>query len=572
MRRVGGGTLLAVIGAMACTGVAAPALAGGQIVVEAPVPSANVLPRTRAERSNYLETSTYADVVAFVDSLRLAGLQYTLGLLGRSTEGRWLSYVVASRPAVGSPEEARRLGRPIVYVQANIHAGEVEGKEALLALVRDLLADPKPNVLDSIVLVALPMYNTDGNERFAPQAVNRSEQNGPEMVGQRPNGQGLDLNRDYVKAEAPETQASLTLLARWNPDLFVDLHTTDGSFHGYALTYAPPLAPVGIAGPFVRDSLLPVLRQRMRARDGFETFDYGNFDTEEAGYRGGVAGASRSAGDTAVHAWETYDHRPRYGVNYVGIRGRAAILSEAFSHDPFERRVKSTYAFVRELLSLAAERPASFRRIARATASGPAVGSMLAIRARMTSHPYRGPVIVEDLEHVADSTALTQPGVPRGMRRTGRYRTLQLDVYDRFDPEYSIAVPAAYAVPAERNDIVRALRMHGIVVEQVASAIETRTASFAIDSIVHAKRPFQGHNETTVHGHWLAPRTVTLAAGSYLVPTSQALGALAVYLLEPESDDGLVTWNTLDNVIQGGADFPVARVLMLPGVARRAVP
>ena len=562
---------IAIAGAAGC-GLLAPESARGQITVEVPVPSAKVLPKTRAERSGYLETSTYADVNAFIDSLRLAELPYTLGLLGRSPEGRWLSYIVATRRKVNSAADARRLGLPIVYVQGNIHAGEVEGKEALLALVRDLLAEPRPNVLDSIVLVALPMYNTDGNEKLAPQAVNRSEQNGPEMVGQRPNGQGLDLNRDYVKAEAPETRATLALLARWDPDLFVDLHTTDGSFHGYALTYAPPLAPVGIAGPFVRDSMLPILRQRMRARDGFETFDYGNFDVEDASYRGGFAGAGRAPGDTAVHAWETYDHRPRYGVNYLGIRGRAAILSEAFSHDPFERRVKSTYAFVHEILSLAAQRPASFRRLARAQAAGPKTGSMVAIRAHMTRTPYRGPVIVEGLERLADTTLLTQPGVPRGMRRTGEYRTLQLDVYDRFDAEYSVPVPAAYAIPADRDDVVRALRMYGITVHRLTAPARAPVTAFMVDTISHARRIFQGHNETTLHGRWLAPRATTLAAGSYLVRTAQPLGALAVYLLEPESDDGFVTWNTLDTALKEGAEFPVVRVGRVPTVSGKAVP
>jgi hypothetical protein len=561
-----------VSAAVASAALLAPAASGAQITVEAPLPSAHVLPRTRAERSGYTETSTYADVNAFVDSLRIAELPFTLGLMGRTTEGRWLSYLVLTRRKVNTPADARRLGLPIVYVQANIHAGEVEGKEALLALVRDLLAEKKPNVLDSLVLIAVPIYNADGNEKFAPQAVNRSEQNGPEMVGQRPNGQGLDLNRDYVKAEAPETRAALAVLERWDPDLFVDLHTTDGSFHGYALTYAPPLAPVGVAGPFVRDSLLPVLRERMRSRDGFETFDYGNFDVEDAGYRGGAAGAARAAGDTAVHAWETYDHRPRYGVNYLGIRGRAAILSEAFSHDPFEKRVESTYAYVHEILSLAARKRASFNRIRRAQAAGPRAGSQLAIRARMTAHPFRGPIIVEDLERVADSTELTQPGVPRGMRRTGRYRTITLDIYDRFDPEYSVPVPAGYAIPADRGDLVRALRMHGIGVEQLKAASRTKGIAFVVDSIAHATRKFQGHNETTLRGRWLAPRTITLESGSYVVRTSQPLGALAVYLLEPESDDGLVTWNTLDSALQRGAEFPVVRLPALPAASRRAVP
>ncbi|MGH7634981.1 MAG: M14 family zinc carboxypeptidase, partial [Gemmatimonadaceae bacterium] len=225
------------------------------------------LPRTRAERSNYTETSTYADVIAFIDSLQRAGVPMTRQLLGRTTEGRELPLLVLSRPLVTTPAQARALHRPIVYVQANIHAGEVEGKEALLALVRDL-ATQRRGVLDSIVLIAIPIYNADGNEKFAPQAVNRTEQNGPERVGQRPNAQGFDLNRDYVKAEAPETRASLEAFERWDPDVFVDLHTTDGSFHGYALTYAPSLTPASLsAGAYTRDSLLPELRRRMKARD-----------------------------------------------------------------------------------------------------------------------------------------------------------------------------------------------------------------------------------------------------------------------------------------------------------------
>lgn len=566
-----------ILAVIAIAGAAGCAAATSRMPAPASAPSGAValrgpLPRTHAEWTNYLETSDYSEVVAFLDSLRQAGLPVALGTLGRSPEGRDIPYAIASRPLVRTPEEARRLGRPVVYVQGNIHAGEVEGKEALLALLRDLLANPKADVLDSIVLVAVPIYNIDGNEKFGSQATNREEQNGPARVGERANGQGLDLNRDYVKAEAPETRASLAAFNAWDPDLFVDLHTTDGSFHGYALTYAPPLAPVGSAAPFVRDSLLPVIRERMRARDGFETFDYGNFDVEDASYRGGFAGAGRAPGDTAVHAWETYDHRPRYGVNYVGLRGRAAVLSEAFSHDPFERRVKSTYAFVSELLSLTAERASSFARLARVNATGPAAGTMLAIRSRMTRTPYRGPVIVEDMERLPDSMDLSEPGVPRGKRRTGHYRTLQLDVYDRFDPEYSVPVPAAYAIPPERDDIVRALRMHGVIVERTVAPVEAAVTAFTVDSISHAKRPFQGHNETTLHGRWLAPRTATLVAGTYLVPTAQSLGAVAVYLLEPESDDGLVTWNTLDGVLHDGAEFPVVRVPAAPAVARRAVP
>ena len=233
-------------------------------------------PKTRAERTNYQETSRYADVVAFLVALK-GRPELVFGSIGKTNEGRDIPYVVASRPRVASPDEAKKLGRPVIYVQGNIHAGEVEGKEALLAILRDLTASPRPNALDSVVLIAVPIYNADGNERFASQERNRRSQNGPEMVGVRENAQGLDLNRDYVKAEAPETRASLAMFNAWDPDVFVDLHTTNGSYHGYSLTYAPALNGAAPLAVWTRDQMMGVLRQRMQTRRGFATFDYGDF-------------------------------------------------------------------------------------------------------------------------------------------------------------------------------------------------------------------------------------------------------------------------------------------------------
>ena len=162
-----------------------------------------------------------------------AALKIRVGFIGRTMQGRDVPYVIASRPLVTTPLEAKRLGRPIVYVQANIHSGEVEGKEAMLAMLRDLtLHSPKLNVLDSVVLIVVPDYNADCDWTPAPQARNRGAQQGPEMVGTRPDAQGINLNRDYIRAETPETKGSLAMFNAWDPDVFVDLHTTDGSFHG----------------------------------------------------------------------------------------------------------------------------------------------------------------------------------------------------------------------------------------------------------------------------------------------------------------------------------------------------
>ena len=528
-------------------------------------------PRTRPELTRYQESSRYADVRKFLDSLRTIGAPVTFGFIGKTTEGRDIPYVIASRPQVQTPTQAKALGRPIVYVQGNIHAGEVEGKDALLALLRDLTFSPKPDALDSVVLIAVPIYNADGNERLASQSINRTEQNGPELVGVRANAQNLDLNRDYVKAEAPETRASLAMFNTWDPDVFVDLHTTDGSFHGYALTYSPSLNPAAVfGGIYARDSLLPVLRERMRTRDGFEVFDYGNFISDE---RGLIADSSVREG------WATYDSRPRFGTNYYGVRGRIGILSEAYSHDSLARRIASTYAFVKEILSLAAEKGQAIRSLsARADSQPLAWGrapdsvQMVAVRSQLIANPPSVDVIKEDLIKTGDSSR-TQPGVPRGERRSGVFKTTRMPVYDRFTSTLDRLPPAAYVIAPQDTAVVTLLRLHGVRVERSDSSWTARGETFTIDSIITAPRPFQGHHEVRLKGTWQRGLQ-SLPPRSFIVSTAQPRGALIVYLLEPESDDGFTTWNLFDADLKKGGRFPVTRIFDLSrrgrGPARRS--
>lgn len=523
----------------------------------APLPAAvdrGLLPSTRAERSNYTETSRYADVVAFIDSLEKLGAPIVVGSIGKTTEGRDIPYLIASRPVVRTPEEARRLGRPVAYVQGNIHAGEVEGKEALQALLRDLVFERRRNVLDSVVLIAVPIYNADGNEAVGPQERNRPSQNGPQLVGGRASARELNLNRDYVKAEAPETRASLAMFGEWNPDVFVDLHTTNGSYHGYALTYSPPLTPAAPLAGYTQSVWLPALRERMRGRRGFETFDYGNFLTDER---------ALAAPTPAAEGWATFDHRPRYSTNYYGMRNGIAILSEAYSHDPFARRVAATDAFVREILSLTAERAAEIRRL-RAAAAEQGAGQVVPIRSRLTQSPIVTDVVVEDVVSTGDSSR-TEPGVPRGRRRTGDFHAVRMPVFDRFDPTLSVNVRRGYFITGQHPAVMELLVAHGIAVELIDNSRVSFLERFTIDSVVRATRAFEGHNEERVTGRWFAG-TESVPAGSYFIPTGQPLGRLVVYLLEPESDDGLVTWNYFPGLSRGST-FPIARAATGPGAS-----
>jgi Zinc carboxypeptidase len=487
--------------------------------------------------------------LGFLDSLQRAGAAIRVGTLGFSPEGRWVPYVLAARPLVASPAEARRRGNPVVYLQGNIHAGEVEGKEAAQMLLRDLTIGPLSRLLDSLVLIVVPIYNTDGNERLAPGKVNRPGQNGPDTVGRNPNGQELNLNRDYVKLEAPETRGAAALITAWDPDVFIDLHTTNGSYHGYVLTYAPGLNPnTNPANDFVRDRLLPAVRERMRRRHDEATFSYGNFRNQEP--------------DSLAQGWETYDPRPRFGTNWMGLRGRLAILSEGYSNADFRTRIVATYNFVREILGFVAEHRGAIASIV-AASDRPTVDSVT-VRS-VLGPPTRQEVIAEITRAAGEGAG----GFAR-RQRTGVYRPIRMPVFDRFVASRREALPSAYLLPQRFGDLVTLLRRQGIVVERLRSAWSGPGERFSIDSVV-AEPLFEGHRTVRVEGHWGEPVPFQARSGWYLVRTAQPLGMLAAYLLEPASEDGLVTWNFLDRELQAGAPYPLMRTRARLKVATEAV-
>lgn len=522
------------------------AAAGAVLAVFALAPLA--AQQTVPERSGYTRTSTHAEVLAFLDTLSARGAAIHVGTLAETTEGRRLAYVVASRPLVQDAAAAQRTGKPVVFVQANIHGGEVEGKEAVQQLLRDLTLGPLRPLLDSLVLVVVPDYNPDGNDALGPGERNRPGQAGPAEVGSRPNGQGLDLNRDYVKREAPETRAAQAFLQAWDPDLFLDLHTTNGSYHGYVLTYAPGLNPnVSPAVAWSRDHFLPQVRERVRRRHGRETFWYGNFRNQDP--------------DSLVLGWETYDPRPRFGVNWYGLRGRMAILLEGYSNADFRTRVSAMYDTVREILSLAAEEAETIRRL---HAAGWPRPDSVAVRS-MLAPPTEQDVIAELTGPVGDGA-----GSFARRRRTGTFRTIRMPVFDRFAAARREAMPAAYLLPPSLASVAEFLRGHGIAVERLQLAAALRGERFRVDS-VRVSPPFEGHRTVAVDGGW-READVTAGAGWFLVRTDQRLGVLAACLLEPASEDGVVTWNLLDRQLRPRMDAPITRVRTPLALATELLP
>jgi hypothetical protein len=458
---------------------------------------------------------------------------------------------VAGRPLPFSPGQAHRSGKPIVYLQANIHGGEVEGKEAAQMLLRDLTRGSLRPLLDSLILLVVPIFNADGNDRLGPTTRNRPGQNGPTIVGNNSNGQGLNLNRDYVKLEAPETRGVAQLVKTWDPDLLVDLHTTNGSYHGYVLTYSPSLSPnTNPAAEFVRTRFLPVVRDRMARRHHQQTFWYGNFRNQDP--------------DSLVQGWETYDARPRFGTNWMGLRGRLGILSEGYSNADFKTRILATYNFVHEVLSLAAEQRATIKSLV--LASDQQWPDSVAIRSVLA--PPTQQLVVAELTRSAGQGS---HGFAR-RERTGIYRSIRMPVFDRFQSLRKERSPEAYLIPPRLRSIVDLLREQGIAVDSVVKHEKLAAHRFRVDTLTVGPI-FEGHRLVQVEGQWSSEAAdSTINPGWYVVRTRQPLGTLAAYLLEPASDDGVVTWNLLDRELQPGGVYPILSVRSSARIETLAVP
>ena len=520
-------------------GYAAAALAMSVGGAEAQSPGVPLTVQTRAERTHYRETSSYADVMELVSALVSASPMLRSTTFGYSSEGRALPLIVVGDVTDAGGAAVRAAGKTVIYIQANIHAGEVCGKEAVQMLLRDLANGAHSEWSDSLVLLVAPIYNADGNERV--RLTNRGRQHGPiGGMGQRANAEGLDLNRDHMKVDSPEARSLLALMNEYDPHVMVDLHTTNGTTHAYHLTYAPPLNPNThpAIDALLRGELLPWVTESVREQHGWDYYYYGNLP-----WRGG----------TAERGWYTFDHRPRFNNNYIGLRNRIAVLGEAYSYASFEDRVKASLWFVEAITEFAYRNAARIRAVVARADDDAVLGEELGVRFEIA----RSEDMVEIL--MGEVVEERNPYSGRMMLRRidARHPELMYE-YGTFRATETERVPAAYFIPAQLGTVLERLSDHGVQWSPLAAPRGVVVERFIIDSTVASPREFQGHNERTLYGRYQEVE-VTLPAGTAMVAVDQPLGRLVFYLLEPRADDGFANWNLLDDASEAAGHYPILR-------------
>lgn len=507
---------------------------------------------SRAEKTQFEETTLSSEVRTFVNALDDLSDLVHVEVFGHSASGQELQLVIMSKPGITTPEEAIASGKPVFYIQGNIHAGEVEGKEAVMTLMREIAFENKQYLLDHQILLFCPNYNPDGNDKLGDN-TRRNQDGSPLLAGERASGEGFDLNREGMKLEALEAKALVkNVLNKWNPLLFVDLHTDNGSWHGYSVSYAPAFHSAGHPAPtrYTKEKLFPWVNEDAHDRTGMLMWWHGYYRN-----RPGQEGV-----------FTAYSHQPRYMTNYLGLRNRMAILSETFAHQLFEKRYHATYDLVESILRYTNQNAQEIKTMIE-KADQETVNQVLkeagtlekGVRFKLTEDYDRVSILARETETYEENGR-------RRIRGTGKiYWEDSVKHFNSFHPAVLSKVPRYYYFSAEFAAIADKLREHGIQVEQLHQRHKVEGEVFFISDIKQDSRSrYPGHQPVSLEGTF-QQKTQSFKAGSYRVDVAQPLAWVIFYLLEPQSDDGLVYWNYFDDFLDGieagskKAFFPVLK-------------
>jgi hypothetical protein len=505
--------------------------------------------QTLAEKTDYRETPRYAETIAY--SKKLAGASPLLRFqsFGQSGEGRDLPLLVAAGGNTFTPQAARKAGKAVVLIQACIHAGESDGKDAGLALLRDIaITKTRPGLLDRAVILFIPIYNTDGHERFGP--FNRINQNGPAEMGWRVTSANLNLNRDYMKADAPETRAWLKLWAEWNPDLLIDCHVTDGADFQYNITYIYEHHEHAPA---------PVLSW-MR-----EAFDQRIFPATEA--TGNLLAQYMTFRDNRdlSKGIDGFVMPPRFSTGYATIRNRPGLTIETHMLKDYRNRVRGTYDLLRFSLEEVNRNPEKLLRAVREAdeqtvkaGQGYDSGRRYPLQIQLTDK-------ARQVQFKGVESRTEQSDVSGAVRVVfgAKPLTVTIPFYDESRVAAAATTPLYYIVPPQWREVIGVMEAHGLRLKRLTAPATLEVESYRFNNVKFAATPFEGRVVPNEMTRETVRETRTYPAGSVVVALAQPAGNVAMHLLEPDGPDSFVAWGFFNIIFEQkeyGEDYVVEKL------------
>jgi hypothetical protein len=491
--------------------------------------------QTHAEKTNYRETARYSETIVYAKRLAESSPLIQYQAFGKSGEGRDLPLLIASDGVAFKPSAARKAGKAVVLIQACIHAGEPDGKDAGLALLRDVaITKSLPDLFANVVVLFIPIYNTDGHERSSP--YNRINQNGPAEMGWRTTSTYQNLNRDYMKADTSETRAWLALWNEWKPDLFIDCHVTDGADYRCNITYQ---------------------------FEHHEGVDPGVLAWERDVIRGKVAPATEAAGNVISWYLEFIDNRdltlgirdfngsPRFSTGYTPLRNRPGVLIETHMLKDYRSRVIGTYDFLRFVLAEVNQDPERLLKVGREADERTAAAGSTYDAGRQYPLDFELTDLATPYHLKAVEYHTEKSSVSGDVRVVFGTKPLDLTVpmYQTFRTKAAVAPPLYYIVPAQWRGVIDLLRTHGLQLKTLSNQATIDVEGYRFSEVKWPAGPFEGRQMPvfTAKPVW---ESRSFPAGSVLVPLAQPLARVAINLLEPKAPDSLVAWGFFNAVFE----------------------
>lgn len=490
--------------------------------------------QTTAEQNDYKKTARYSETIEFARKLDNSSDLISYKSFGKSGEGRDLPLLIAAAGKTFTPTSAHKAGKAVILVQAGIHAGEIDGKDAGFALLRDVaITKTRADLLKDVVILFIPIYNTDGHENWS--AYNRINQNGPDEMGFRANATNLNLNRDYMKADAPETRAWLALWNEWKPDFFVDCHVTDGADFQYNVTYE--YAHFQEVSPHVKNWMDVHFDGKIVPQVEKE----GNLLTHYVEF----------AGREITSGVATFIATPRYASGYTPLRNRPGLLIETHMLKPYKSRVRGTYDVLwKTIEEINASKASLFEANRKADLETVEAGKTydpnrkFPLRLQVTDKAEM--IEFKGLEYKYEDSAIS--GAKRLVYGT-QPLNIKIKKFDEGKISASAAPPLYYIVPPQWTEAIKVLQLHDVKFTRITKPLTLSVESYRLTEPKWSSAPFENRN-TVSYKPVLINEKRTFSVGSILIPLAQESANVAVHLLEPESQDSFAYWGFFNSIFE----------------------
>jgi len=485
---------------------------------------------TMAEATGYIETSSYDETIEYIRRLERASDLIKLLPIGITPQGRTMYIAVLSNDRAFTPESAARTGKAIVLVQNGIHPGEIAGKETCLALMRDILITREhEGFLNHVILLVIPVFNVDGHENTSP--YNRANQVGPASMGFRATAQRLNLNRDYLKADAPEMRAWIKMFVTWQPHLLIDNHVTDGADHQYAITYTISRhqnAPAVIRR-WTTEQFMPAVSQRL-AKRGHKISPYVILKEEDP------SGGLRSFVDI-----------PRFSTGYAILHNRPGMLVEMHMLKDFRTRVEGNYALLQAVLEELNQNPDplidAVREAEEETVTG--LTEPYPLQFENSSDSIMVDFLGYEYEHVQSEIA----GMKWVRYHPDKPRTMRIPYFNTSTVTEAVSPPKYYLIPQEWQEQLSLLTLHGVYLEQLTAPLTADVEMYRLTNPEWAKRSYEGRLRVSFDSE-VHTKEVTFPAGTVVLPLRQRAAKIAMQLLEPRGPDSFVAWGFFNTIFE----------------------